>query len=90
MGGGGECVGITYKAGRIGQKLKAKVKNRGFAKVFSWMLRKLKEEKKLVLSNSWRKRTHSDLLQNTDPYSVVQKTDCEHNHISMNPLKGRP
>lgn len=50
-----ECVGITYKAGRIGQKLKAKVKNRGFAKVFSWMLRKLKEEKKLVLSNSWRK-----------------------------------
>lgn len=50
------------------------------------------EERKQGCHTSCReRRKRSDLLQNTRIHkgSCYQKTDCEHNHISMNPLKGR-
>ena len=57
-----------------------------------WMLRTLMEEKNNGITHLVEKlksiqiccKTHISI--NT---RVVQKTDCEHNHISMNPLKGR-
>lgn len=80
------------ESGRTGQRMsKAKGKTRGFAKVFFWMLRKLTKKEQWFNTSRGEIRmiqicckTHVSIKT-----WVIQKTDCEHNHISMNPLKGR-
>lgn len=81
---------ITRKAGKIGPKCRRpKVRPEGLRK---WFLdaKKVKEKRRWYRTSrdGMRKRQICKTRIHRD--RGCQKTDCEYNHISMTPLKGRP
>lgn len=56
-----------------------------------WMWGKLLEKETVILHTSLRKKAFRVAAKHISTKTRgVQKTDCEHNHMRMNPLKGRP